>query len=125
MKKIVMLFAFSMLTASTAFAADNIAMDSDLLAATAKTGLTVYGAKASASATSAQIGKTSTGVAVGLLASAAGYSVVTQHKNGTKIFGSSYDSTSIYSNAVTTVGTSMLTVPTTTGTTDFSGWTTQ
>jgi hypothetical protein len=126
MKKIVMLVAFSMFAASTAFASGpSITMDADLLATNAKTGLTVYGHKTAATPSTSQIGKTSTGVAVGLLTSIGGYSLVTQHKNGSKAFGSAFDSTSIYSIGVSTKGVPMLPVPQTTGSTDFASWTTQ
>jgi hypothetical protein len=124
MKKIVILTAVSIFVATAAFAADNITMSSDLTATNSKNGLSVYGDKTTATTSTALIGKTSTGVSVGMKTSSAGYSVVTQHKSGTKAFGSSYDSTSIYSDSAT-VGTAKLTVPTDTGTTSFSGWTTQ
>ncbi|ABK99271.1 hypothetical protein Ppro_1657 [Pelobacter propionicus DSM 2379] len=84
----------------------------------------MYGDKSTATAaTAALIGKTSTGVSVGLLTSSLGYAVVTQHKNGTKAFGSSYDSTSVFSSTVTE-GTALLTVPTAITSADFTGtWT--
>jgi len=84
------------------------------LAPSTKAGLTVYGAKTgTAGTTSPMIGKSSTGVGVGWFVNAGGtgYAVITQHKNGTKEFGSSYDSTSIYSCPVVTVGTPVLDVP--------------
>jgi len=71
------------------------------------------------------IGKTSTGVGIGLLcvAEGTGYSLVTQHLNGTKAFGSSYDSTSIFAIDVSNVGAPQLGVPTATDTTNFTTWT--
>ncbi len=59
------------------------------------TGKSLYGAKSgTADTTSPLIGKTSTGVAVWcfLRTSGTGYAIVTQHMNGTKAFGTSYDS---------------------------------
>jgi len=72
------------------------------------TGLTLYASDGTPVATSAAgtagltaIGKTSSGVTLICFTSANGYSVGTQHKNGTKAFGSSFDSTSLYSLDVT------------------------
>lgn len=124
MTKVALIVAFSMIAASTAFAAGtSITMSSNLTDAASKSGLTIYGDKTAATATTPLIAKTSTGVSVGMLTGAGGYSAVTQHKNGTKAFGSSFDSTSIYSTTAT-AGTAVLTVPTATSTTDFSSWST-
>ncbi|MBV5338615.1 MAG: hypothetical protein J0665_03510 [Deltaproteobacteria bacterium] len=111
---------------SAAFAADNIKMVSPLTAAT--TGKSVFAtATATAPTGTAQelIGKTSTGVGVGLLTSSLGYCLVTQHINGTKAFGSAHDSTSIFAINVTTVGTPALDVPGAIGVVPVSGagWT--
>lgn len=117
MKKTVIFIALSLCIASSAFAVDPN-MDS--------TGLSYWGAKTGATAASGTnlIGKTSTGVASGLFTASTGYSVVTQHKSGTKAFGSSYDSTAIYSTPVTTVGTAV-TGPTSADSALFTGtWTT-
>jgi preprotein translocase subunit SecF len=96
MKKIIILTAVSLFVASSAFAAGTAA----LALSVDTTGLTLYGAKTgTASTASPQIGKTSTGVGIGMKVdnnAGAGYSVETQHKNGTKAYGSAYDSTSIY-----------------------------
>jgi len=124
MKKIVILTAFVMLYASSAFA--GASATATALALTI-TGSNLYGAKgASTAATTSSplIGKTSTGVGVGWKTDPAGYALATQHKNGTKAFGSSFDSTSIYSKTVTTVGTAE-TITLTTGSDSFpSPWTT-
>lgn len=115
MKKIMIVTTLLIFVASSAMAAVSVTMASPLTKdATGKT----------LTAGTSIIGKTSTGVGVGVLcvSTGTGYSLVTQHVNGTKAFGSSYDSTSIFSKDVTTVGTPLLAVPTATDTTDFSGW---
>jgi hypothetical protein len=122
MRKIVLFISISLFTATSVFAAG-----SSLTLSLSTTGLSLYGAK-SGTATNASplIGKTSTGVGVGIIVDAtagSGYSLMTQHKNGTKVFGSSFDSTSIFSKEVT-AGTADTTTLTT-GASQFSGsWTT-
>jgi hypothetical protein len=129
MKKITIFVAISLFAASSAFASGDISMDSNLVTST-KTGLSVYAAKTGVTAATGVnlIGKTSTGVGVGIKSTTVGYAVVTQHKNGTKAFGSSFDSTSIYSAPVSTVGTSFLVIPGTADSADFvasgSAWST-
>lgn len=122
MKRVIFAVAISMLISAGAYAAGtSITMTTDLTSASSQSGLTVYGDKTDATAATASvIGKTSTGVSVGLLTATNGYAVVTQHKSGTKAFGSSADSTSIYSSNVT-VGTALLAVPTATTSSDFTG----
>ncbi len=124
LKKISIIVALSLLLASSAFAAAGVSvtMASPLTAAT--TGLTLYGSKTTATATEPLIGKTSTGVGVGVFCNAAGtgYSLISQHVNGTKMFGTSYDSTSIFSKSVATVGTPLPAVPTAVTTADFASW---
>jgi len=123
MKKIIILTAISLFAASSAFA-DTINLTS--------TGLSLWGAKTGVTAVSGTnlIGKTSTGVGIGYVTASTGYAVVTQHKNGTKAFGSSFDSTAIYSApVVVTSGANVgATIPTTADSTLFvaSGtvWTT-
>ncbi|MRR54787.1 MAG: hypothetical protein EG822_09790 [Deltaproteobacteria bacterium] len=117
MKKIALFTAMIMLVASSAFAASSLTL------VFTSTGKTVYGAKASASATSPVISKTSTGVGVGLLTSATGYAVITQHKSGSKAFATTYDSTAVFTTDAT-VGTVKLGVPTAITTADFTSWTT-
>jgi hypothetical protein len=121
MKKIAILAAMALCMASTAFAADNITMGSPLTST--NTGKSIWASKTTAAAGTGLIGKTSSGVGVGMLTSATGYSVITQHVNGTKIYGTSYDSTSLYTHDVTTKGTPELTVPTAITTADFTSWT--
>jgi hypothetical protein len=129
MKKIIILAALSVFAASSAFAAgisstNNLTMDSTL---SANTGLSVWGGTTASNATTGTnlIGKTSTGVGVFLLTASTGYAMLTQHKSGTKAFGSSYDSTSIYTIPVT-AGTPTTVIPTTANSAIFvgtGGWT--
>jgi len=121
MKKIVSLTALFLFVASSAFAGASVTLS------LSTTGLSLYGLKTgTADNSSPLIAKTSTGVGLGIIVDAtagAGYSVETQHKNGTKAFGSSFDSTSIFAKEVTagTVDTTTLT----TGADSFTtGWTT-
>jgi len=118
MKKIILMTACMLFVSSMAFAEDSVTMD---LSAKETTGLSLYGDSETASASTALIGKNSTGVGVGVLTNVNGYSMVTQHMNGSKAFASSYDSTSIYSEDAT-VGTELLDVPNATDTADFADW---
>ena len=119
MKKIIILTVFSLFAATSAFAATTLTLSLD------STGLSLWGAKTGGTAVSGTnlIGKTSTGVGVGMFADATGYSVITQHKNGTKAFGSSMDSTSMFSTPVTP-GTAISSGPSTANSALFvSPWT--
>lgn len=123
MKKILIINAVVLLFASAAFAGTSITMSTDLTATSSKSGVTLYGAKTSGAAATAGadqklIGKTSTGVSVGILTSALGYALVTQHKQGIKAYGTSHDSTAIYM-ADAVKGTAILAVPTQIGTNNF------
>ncbi len=70
------------------------------------TGKTLYGSTADAAdSTSPLIGKTSTGVGLGIATGPVGYALTTQHLSGTKAFGSRHDSTSIFTKDATAVGT--------------------
>ncbi len=64
----------------------------------------------------------STGVGTGMITSALGYSLVTQHLNGSKAYGSSYDSTSMFVEDVTTIGTVFLAKPSAIDTASFVDW---
>ena len=122
MKKIIALTVFSLLVSGQAFALNTITMNSDLTAAAAKSGLSLYGDKSDATqATATLIGKTSTGVSVGVKVGAGGYAMVTQHKSGIKAFGTSFNSTSVFYKDAT-AGTAVLTVPNNTDATDFAAW---
>ena len=117
MKKILALLAVSLLVSSAAYAATSLTISSGF----ADAGKELVGAAASGGVTS-RIGKTSTGVGLGMLTSTTGYSMVTQHKSGTKAFGSSYDSTAIFTTvADASPGSVVLGVPTATDTTNFAG----
>jgi hypothetical protein len=120
MKKIAILTALALCVTTTAFAAATIDMASTLTAAT--TGKSVWAAKVTAASGTGLIGKSSSGVGVGMRTSAAGYAVITQHVSGTKAFGTSYDSTSIYSH-IAVKGTAFLATPTAITTADFTSWT--
>jgi len=97
MKTILLLIAISLCAASSAFAT---AADIQALSMTVN-GLSLYGDKTAATATTALIGKSSTGVGVGVKTASTGYCLVTQHKTGTKAFGTSMDSTAVYQINVT------------------------
>lgn len=124
MKKILILNIAALLLASAAFAGGSVDCAFD------KTGLTLYGSKtdaATAGAAQKSIGKTSTGVGIGITSTSAGYAVVSQHKSGNKAYGSSHDSTAVYMiDAVQ--GTVKLTKPSAIGSADFvasgSAWST-
>ena len=133
MKKIIIITALSLFVASSAFAAGGAASLS-LSTTMAGPGLSVWGAKTGVSVTAGVpaagtllIGKTSTGVGVGMAvdaAAGAGYSVETQHKNGTKAYGTAHDSTSIFQKDV--VAGTPDTTSLATGASSFvgvSGWT--
>jgi len=122
MKKIMVITALLLSVSTMSFAATSISID--LSGGKSTTGKTVYGAVtgSTADASSPIIGKTSTGVGVGMLTGATGYALVTQHMSGTKEFGSSYDSTSLFAKD-TAVGTVPKVVPGASDTSDFSGWT--
>ena len=58
----------------------------------------IYGsATASATSDGTLIGRLSKGVGIGIAFSTSGYSVTTKHKTGIKMYGTSFDSTAIYS----------------------------
>lgn len=124
MRKLLVANLAILLFASSAFAAGSFDMDFS------KTGLTVYGSKtdaATAGANQKTIGKTSTGVGVGIISTAQGYAVVTQHKSGNKAYGSSHDSTAVFMNDAKQ-GEAKLAKPSQIGSGDFvasgSSWTT-
>ena len=84
-------------------------------------GLELHGAPATATNSTALIGKASTGVGVGWNTKTTGYALITQHKSGTKAFGSSYDSTAMFMTiAEGTPGTVIDAAPSATDTTDFA-----
>ena len=119
-KKISILTAMALLVTSAAYASGTL----DCTLTTAATGKSVYGAKTgTATATSPLIGKSSTGVCVGMATASSGYAFLTQHINGTKAFGTTFDSTAIMS-ADATKGTAFLVKPTASTVAGFTGtWT--
>jgi len=119
MKKIIVMIAFSLCAANTAFAASgtvaSAAMD------LTQTGLSAYGGLAAPATT--LIGKTSTGVALGWITSPTGYALVTQHKSGSRGFGTSWDSTSIYYLNASAAGVLVLTTaPSASDSSMFTSW---
>ena len=121
MKKIFFMAACIMFVSTAAFAATSVSIT---LTDKTTTGLSLFAdGTAGAATTGGQlIGKSSTGVGVGVLTNALGYSMVTQHLNGSKAYATSYDSTSIFSEDVATIGTPLLAVPKATDTSDFASW---
>jgi len=118
MKKIIILNLAVLFMASAAFAATSA---TGSISTFGSTGLTVVGD--GGPATGASIGKLSTKVGMGWNTTSLGYAFYTQHLQGTKGFGTSFDSTSIYTKDVSTIGKDI--APTlTTGADSFSGWTT-
>jgi hypothetical protein len=111
MKKIIILSALALFVASTAFAAGNAAV------VFGDAGKTLRGARASVGATSPSISKMSTNVGVGWRTALQGYAINTQHLNGVKAYGTSFDSTAIYVRDVTKG--SPVAVPSTTGSDSF------
>jgi hypothetical protein len=101
---------------SPAFA-DTAAMSFD------EEGMSLYGDSSGETVadTSPLIGNLSSGVAVSCASSETAFSLVTQHRNGTKAYAASSEDTSIFVDDVTTVGTVYQDVSTS-DTADFSDW---
>ena len=119
MKKIFVLSAALVFVASNCFALDSGATGTMTL--TDDVGLELHADADTATADTALIGKLSTGVGVGWKTETGGYALVTQHKNGTKAYGTSYDSTAIYQyKGEVSPGSPALAVPTATDTSDFT-----
>ena len=117
MKKIVISIFVFLFIASSSFAAGSLTIGTF-----ADAGKVLHGAASgTADEDSPSIGKLSSGVALSMTTNANGYALATQHKNGSKTFATSYDSTSIYSEDVTTIGTKYLEV-TKTDSSEFSDW---
>ena len=136
MKKIIMINVLALFACSSAFALSTKSIDFT------NTGLTLWAAKGTNSggtnatvtagvpaAGTVSVGKTSTKVDAGFLVGGGGlgYAIITQHQQGTKLFGTSYDSTSIYQNDTTPGATTHSAAPTATDSSSFgasNGWTT-
>jgi hypothetical protein len=102
MKKIIIINVVALFTASMAFAVG------DKQVTWTDVGKSLYGAKVTVSVTNGKpdagtslLGKCSTGVAAGWRTAKGGYAVNTQHQQGTKAFGTSYDSTAMWQTDVT------------------------
>jgi len=127
MKKIFVLTAISVLVAATGFAADISSGATGTLVF--PTGAYEIHAANETTATATEdttlIARSSTGVGVGWNTDVNGYSIMTQHKSGTKAYGSSFDSTVVYQTTSDNVdpGTVIYAdgVLSATDTTDFSG----
>jgi len=119
MKKLIIMIAFLLCAANSAFAASGTVASAGM--DLTQTGLSAYGGAASPATT--LIGKTSTGVALGWITSANGYALVTQHKSGSRGFGTSWDSTSIYYLNATAAGVLVLSgAPTASNSSQFASW---
>lgn len=121
MKKILILTAFALSVTSAAYASVTI----DLATTIADPGKAIFGLKSGTpDNTSPLIGKCSSGVGIGMKTDPTGYALITQHKSGTKAFGSAFDSTSLYVHDETTGAADATTIGT--GSTTFANaaWTT-
>lgn len=93
MRKLILSGILSLFAASAAFSADvGASIDFD------KAGLQVRGVNADGD--KQNIGKLSNGVSLAAYTSDVGYVLVTQHKSGVKAYGTSFDSTAIFSHDV-------------------------
>jgi hypothetical protein len=98
MKKIVALIALLLLAASGSAYATELA-SGEVTPPNATTGFIIYGgvdATASSGATATMIGRLSKGVDLGAMYSTTEYAITTKHTQGTKIYGTAYNSTSMY-----------------------------
>lgn len=121
MKKIILFNMVALLVASAAYAAGVSTNATHSISTTfANAGLAVVGT--GGSATGAAIGKLSTKVELGWLTQQDAYVINTQHQQGTKSYGTSFDSTSIY--VIDTAAGTPVAFGTGTGSNAFSGWTT-
>ena len=121
MKKLLIMTAVLVLSATSCFALASGASGTMVLDGT-DDGMTMYAHETAATNATASLGKFSTGVGVGWKTDVTGYALVTQHKSGTKGFGSSYDSTAIYRwVGEKDPGSPALATPTTSDTADFVG----
>jgi len=101
MKKVLILTSILVLAATTSFAAGGSGATGGI--DFSATGQSVTGDATTATADTALIGKCSTGVDVAWSTDVNGYALMTQHKSGTKAYGTSYDSTALYQTVATDV----------------------
>ena len=99
--KVMFVSIFLLMTSSLSFAAVDQVTNSDFT----NTGLVLYGSDGTPAANTGTtagvagvttIGKTSSGVTINCTSDINGYTIAAVHKNGTKAYGSSFDSTSLY-----------------------------
>ncbi len=99
MKKILILTAVLVLSATFSFAAGGSGATGDI--DFSATGQELTGDLDTATEDTALIGRCSTGVDVGWSTDENGYALMTQHKSGTKAYGTSYDSTALFQTVAT------------------------
>jgi hypothetical protein len=130
MRKVIIFNLLALFVASAAFAA-NDGSSNQASFTVGTTGLSLFGAPTTiGTITNGQgpagtilIGRNSTGCSVGWDTALGGYAINTQHQNGSKAFGTSFDSTAIYQTDV--VKGVAVAVPGQTDSGAFgSGWTT-
>jgi hypothetical protein len=121
-KKISILAAIALFVTTSAFAGTNAGPATGATLLVTDGGKSLWGAAASAGPTTTLIGKNSTGVSVGAYSTALGYGITCQHINGTKAYGTSQDSTALYSFDVTATKGAFKLLPAATGSGQFSTW---
>jgi len=99
MKKTLILTAILAMSATVSFAGGTSGATGTV--DFANTGQSLTGDADTATADTALIGKCSTGVDMAWNTGENGYALMTQHKSGTKAYGTSYDSTAIYQTVAT------------------------
>lgn len=95
MKKILISFLLLACSATSSFAVTSVDKSASVLGTTPETGWSVFGDKTTAAATTAKIGRLSSGVGLAFFTSTASYALITQHKSGVRKYGSASDSTLI------------------------------
>jgi hypothetical protein len=123
-RKISIFAALTLLVASSAFAGNSAGVATSAALSNATGGKTLYGDKTTATVSTAMIGKSSTGCSLAIYSTTLGYGLTTQHVSGTKAFGTSHDSTAIYSFDVTATKGVYKLAPGETGSSQFSAWST-
>jgi hypothetical protein len=128
MRKVIIFNLLALFVASAAFAAPGAQSQADFTIGT--TGLSLWGANGAPAFTgnapnagTILIGKNSTGCSTGWDTANGGYALNTQHQNGSKAFGTSYDSTAIYQTDVVK-GTAVAQPGATDSSAFGTGWTT-
>lgn len=123
MKKILLAGLLVVFSSSMSFAAATSAIG---FAADGNAGKTIVGGtNADGTENAKNIGKLSTSVALGFNVAAGGYAIITQHGQGTKAFGTSHDSTAIYSMTVVKLATTAAPDAAAASAISGAGWTAQ